>query len=184
MSRVNTYNAIVWSTQHPHATYGLKRAARKVNVWRAEMHAGSLVLSFLQRALCAWVHTRTCLYTVPQIQDAALLVTAVFQQDWAPLHLTHFFIQDSIYDHLHTSPVDDGWVTNLKVDGRKRPWPNLKHYPRICMEGPRKKKKTQTGQPVSRPKYEHGTSQIQRSVNHSAETFGAFCCWITNLLRN
>jgi hypothetical protein len=59
---------------------------------------------------------------------------------------------------------------NWKGYGRKQSWPNLRYYPSICLEGPRKTtKKPQSGQLVSRPgppEYEAGvlTTQLQRSV--------------------
>jgi hypothetical protein len=33
-------------------------------------------------------------------------------------------------------------MINWKLCGRKRPWPNLRHYPGICLDGPRKTTKT------------------------------------------
>jgi hypothetical protein len=35
----------------------------------------------------------------------------------------------------------DKWKMNCKRFGRKRSWPNLKYYPGICLEGPRKSEK-------------------------------------------
>jgi hypothetical protein len=61
----------------------------------------------------------------------------------------------------------DMWLMSWGGCGRKRSWPNFRYYPSLYMEWLRKS----TDQ-VFVPRFELGTSEISRSVNHSATTFG------------
>jgi hypothetical protein len=55
----------------------------------------------------------------------------------------------------------DKLILNWRGYGRKRPWPDLRYYPGICLEGQRKATKTQSGEPnrdlnPGPPKYKAG----------------------------
>jgi hypothetical protein len=78
---------------------------------------------------------------------------------------------------------DDKWMMNWKGYGRKRSWPNLRHYLSMFPEGLIKiHEKFQPGYPVSGPRFEPGTSRIwNTSVNYSITTFGKSCNRIHNL---
>jgi hypothetical protein len=61
-------------------------------------------------------------------------------------------------------------MLNWRGYGRKRPWPDLRYYSGICLEGRRKATKTQSGEPnrdlnPGPPKYKAGfLTQTRRSV--------------------
>jgi hypothetical protein len=68
---------------------------------------------------------------------------------------------------------DDNWMMDWKGSGRKRLWTNLKYYPVVSWGTEEKHETPQSGEPMSGPRFETGTSRIgTRIVNHSTTTFG------------
>jgi hypothetical protein len=64
-------------------------------------------------------------------------------------------------------------MINCKGCGKKWSWPNLRHYPGMCLEGLRKTSKPPSGDLVSGSRLEPWTTQIwSRSVYHSTTAFG------------
>jgi hypothetical protein len=62
----------------------------------------------------------------------------------------------------------DKLMINWKGIEWRQPWSNLRYSSSIGLEGLRKITKTQSGQPVSRPRFEPRSSQIRNSsVNHT-----------------
>jgi hypothetical protein len=70
-------------------------------------------------------------------------------------------------------------MMNWNGCGRRRSWPNLRYYPSICLEGPKKTTRNLSGEPVSGPRFQPGTSRIQiRSFNHSTKKSGVSEVWL------
>jgi hypothetical protein len=52
----------------------------------------------------------------------------------------------------------------LEINGRKRSWNNLRLYTCIYLERLKKTTKISIKKPVSRPKFEHGTSNMKNLI--------------------